>query len=540
MLVKDLAVSALLIRDSRDGKTKRILLNKTKLTIGKKEGNDLVLPRKSVSREHCVIFFYNNKFIIRDLGSANGTFVGGSRIERDTPLSDGATVRIGEFDLVFQADGKGDESALGLAGERPEQVPPEIKRKVHERLIQNKTIKQMDLDAVSEQEARLTTTQVVTQVVKELAAEIPRWVSLERLCKEVVDEALGLGPLEELLADESVTEIMVNNWDRVYVERNGKLEITGARFTDNDNLLNVIRRIISPVGRRVNEQTPMVDARLKDGSRVNAIIPPLAVSGPCLTIRKFPKERLKTEDLVAFGTLTRRMADFLSLVVRHRQNVLISGGTGSGKTTLLNVVTAFIPVEERIVTVEDVSELQLPQDHVVSLEAKPPNLEGQGAIPIRQLVINALRMRPDRIVVGECRAGEAIDMLQAMNTGHDGSLTTVHSNSPRDCLARLETLVLMSGVELPSRAIREQISSAVNFIVQQARLPDGSRKVTHISEVVGMEGDVITLQNIYQFVQTGVDAEGRIKGGHKATGVVPKFVEELKRRGIPVDMALFS
>jgi pilus assembly protein CpaF len=346
--------------------------------------------------------------------------------------------------------------------------------------------------------------------------------------------------LEDLLADPEVDEIMVNAWDRIYVEKKGKLHFTDRRFSDNGHVLQVIRRIIAPIGRRVDESSPMVDARLQDGSRVNAIIPPLSLKGPTLTIRKFSATPYTADDLVRFGSLTLGMARFLKVAVENRRNLLISGGTGSGKTTLLNVVSAFIPGDERIVTIEDAAELKLGQMHVVSLEARPPNIEGTGEIPIRKLVINALRMRPDRIVVGECRGGEALDMLQAMNTGHDGSLTTLHANSARDALARLETLVLMAGMELPAKSIRQQITSAINLIVQIARLTDGTRKVISISEITGMEGDVVTMQELFTFEQTGLGPKGEVLGRLKPTGVIPKFVHRLRQAGRSLDLAMFA
>lgn len=333
---------------------------------------------------------------------------------------------------------------------------------------------------------------------------------------------------------------MVNRHDQVYIEtRDQGMILAESTFTSDEQVLHVIRRILAPIGRRINEQTPLVDGRLVDGSRVNAIIPPLAVSGPSLTIRKFPKDRLAVSDLVNYGSLTPEMGKMFELAVRERLNIVISGGTGSGKTTLLNIVSSYIRETERVVTVEDVSELSLPQPHVVTLEARPPNLEGEGAITIRDLLKNCLRMRPDRIVIGECRGGEALDMLQAMNTGHDGSLTTVHSNSPRDCIARLETLVLFAGTDLPARAIREQIASAVHLIIQQTRLHDGSRKVTYISEITGMEGGVVTLQDIFLFKQEGFTPDGKVIGRHIATGNVPQFVQKLRRRGVEVDLSIF-
>ena len=362
-----------------------------------------------------------------------------------------------------------------------------------------------------------------------------------QLIQEVSDDILGYGPIDKLLSDDNVSEVMVNGPDMVFVERGGKVERDPTSFVDADHLRRVIDKIVSAIGRRVDESTPMVDARLPDGSRVNAVIPPLAIGGPFLTIRKFSKDPLKVDDLIRFGSLNAHAARFLQACVVGKLNVIVSGGTGSGKTTLLNVLSSFIPADERIVTIEDAKELQLMQEHVLSLESRPPNVEGRGEVSIRDLVKNSLRMRPDRIVIGECRSGEALDMLQAMNTGHDGSLTTLHANTPRDALARLETLVLMSGFDLPVRAIREQTSGAVDMIVQLSRLRDGSRRVTHITEVQGMEGDVITLQDVFLFdFSMGVDEHGKFRGHLKATGVRPKFTEKLADQGIRLGPEVFA
>lgn len=357
--------------------------------------------------------------------------------------------------------------------------------------------------------------------------------------REIVEEVVGFGPITPLLLDDSVSEVMVNGPKQVYVERKGKLHLTDVAFRNDEHVMQIIERIVAPIGRRVDEASPMVDARLPDGSRVNVIIPPLSLKGPSITIRKFSRDPFTIDDLINFGTLTPEMAALIEACVRVRLNIVVSGGTGSGKTTTLNVLSSFIPADERIVTIEDSAELQLRQDHVITLETRPPNIEGRGAITMRDLVRNSLRMRPDRIVVGEVRSGEALDMLQAMNTGHDGSLTTGHANTPRDMIARLETMVLMAGMELPVKAIREQIASAVDLIIQQSRLRDGSRKITHITEVLGMEGDTITLQDIFIFEQTGVDMNGKIVGKLKATGIRPKFAEKLESEGIYLASDLF-
>jgi pilus assembly protein CpaF len=362
----------------------------------------------------------------------------------------------------------------------------------------------------------------------------------ERLSREILDEIFGLGPLEPLLKDPTISDILVNRFDRVYVERAGKIEPTGLSFKDDAHLMQIIDRIVSRVGRRVDESSPMVDARLADGSRVNAIIPPLAIDGPCLSIRRFGRDPLTSRNMIENKTLTEPMLELLSAMVKGRLNILVSGGTGAGKTTLLNVLSGFIPNSERIVTIEDAAELQMKQEHVVRLETRPPNIEGKGAVRQRQLVINSLRMRPDRIVVGEVRGEEAFDMLQAMNTGHEGSLTTVHANSPRDALARLESMFSMANLNLPERAMRHQIASAIHAVVQVSRLSDGTRKVMTISEVTGMEDETIALQQIFEFERVGIDESGKVRGHFRATGIRPKFADRLATGGCRLRPAIFE
>ena len=422
---------------------------------------------------------------------------------------------------------------------RRDPVMDELRQRIHHHLIEELGPILYD-KRLSEDDLRRRVNEQLHAALAQERAPLPA-ADKAQLIQDVSDDILGYGPIDRLLKDDDVSEVMVNGPESVYVERNGKLEKDPATFVDEVHLRRIIDKIVSEIGRRIDEANPLCDARLPDGSRVNAVIHPLAIGGPFLTIRKFSREKLQIDDLIRYGTLNAHSARFLQACVVGRLNVLVSGGTGTGKTTTLNVLSSFIPTDERIVTVEDAKELQLHQDHVLALEARPANIEGRGEITIRDLVKNCLRMRPDRIVVGECRSGEALDMLQAMNTGHDGSLTTVHSNSPRDTLARLETLVLMAGFDLPVRAIREQMASALDCIVHLSRLRDGTRRITHITEVQGMEGDVITLQDIFLFdFGMGVDEHGRFKGHLKATGVRPKFAEKLADYGIRLGQEVFQ
>ena len=438
-----------------------------------------------------------------------------------------------------QAAARPPQGRMNTASARPrtpfEQTTERVKVRLQARLIEE--IDQTEEQSQDETAARIV--ELLDAVVAELGLTMTK-LEKQKLQDSVLHDFLGLGPIESLVNDPAITEIMVNGPNQVFVEQKGKLTLSSIQFESDSQLRRVIDRIVSTIGRRIDESSPMVDARLKDGSRVNVIIPPLALNGAILTIRKFSKTPYMINDLIKFGTITEPMANFCRAAVRSRLNILVSGGTGSGKTTTLNVLSSFIPEEERIVTVEDAAELQLNQDHVVTLESRPANVEGRGRIAIRDLVVNALRMRPDRIVVGECRGGEALDMLQAMNTGHDGSLTTIHANSPHDSLNRLETLVLMAGAELPSRAIREQISSAINVIVQQSRLRDGQRKVIAISEVIGLHGDQIKTQDIFVFKQTGVGEDGRVQGYFTPTGIMPKYFDHMQSSGEGVSKDLFK
>lgn len=421
----------------------------------------------------------------------------------------------------------------------------ELKINIHKQIIENidqellaengqsNENQELDLSALTEE-----IEQMVNEIIDREAGFISR-TDRTKIISEIIDEVIGFGPINPLIEDPDISEIMVNGPNQIYVEKSGKLVLTDVSFRDNEHVMHIIEKIVAPLGRRIDESMPMVDARLPDGSRVNAIIPPLSLVGPSITIRKFAKDPFQIEDLVRFGTLTPEMAKFLDACVKARLNIVVSGGTGSGKTTTLNVLSSFIPNDERIVTIEDAAEIQLRQDHVVTLETRPPNIEGKGAITMRDLVRNSLRMRPDRIVVGEVRSGEALDMLQAMNTGHDGSMTTGHANTPRDMLARLETMVLMAGMDLPVRAIREQISAAVDVIVQQNRLRGGTRKMVNITEVQGMEGDTIVLQDVFLFEQQGVDENGKIVGRFKPTGIRPKFMSKIEAAGIKLPDDIF-
>ena len=539
-------------------------------TIGRGEACKIRLRHPEISERHALLTLRENAITIEDLHSSNGTVVDGMPIQEPTRLHADDVVGLGPCLLRVSSV---ESVPAGIpsapvppplpepprarrpepAVERPSPPPPssadpmatilrDIKNQIHGELIQRLDLKRMTVSRIGTDELQQKARETIRAIIAEVRRnqKLPAGIDPARLEKEIYDEAMRLGPLEDFLADEAITEIMVNGPGQVFVERNGRIELTGQTFMDDESVLGVIERIVAPIGRRIDESQPYVDARLPDGSRVNAIIAPLSLIGPCITIRKFSKRALTVDDFIAFGTWTRSAAEFLRLCVIMRKNIVVAGGTGSGKTTLLNVLSGFIPPTDRIVTIEDAAELRLAQPHVIRLEARPPNIEGRGAITIRDLVRNALRMRPDRIIVGECRGGESLDMLQAMNTGHDGSLTTVHANSPRDVISRLETMVLMSGLELPSRAIREQIASAIDLVVHESRLSDGSRKVTCISEVVGLEGLQIVMQDLFEFKQTGVDEKGKVLGNFMPTGAVPTFFEHIKSRGLHLDPAIFD
>ena len=551
------------------------------MTLGRHSESNIVLSGAGISRHHARLVQANGMLFIEDVGSSGGTYVNGERIEAMTPLEENDIVAIGDNTLRIQdAASEGDAAAEIPAepaapepvAETPAPQPPppppapvappspevnnfldefknatllyedaimELTKQIHTDILERLNLTQGTLD-VKNDETMDRVSHVMDQILRERRHEIPSRIPLDTFRQALMDELIGYGPISPVLRSSRVSEIMINGPDHVFVESKGKIFESGIRFFSEQHLLSIIQRIVEPLGRHVDEASPMVDARLPDGSRVNAIIPPLALQGASVTIRKFSEKKLTTDDLIKFGSMTPEMALFLEEAVRSRQNILVSGGTGSGKTTLLNVLSLFIPKGERVITVEDSAELKLDHPNLVSLEARPANIEGKGRITIRDLVINTLRMRPDRIIVGECRGAEALDMLQAMNTGHDGSLTTAHANNPRDALTRLENMVMMAGFDLPSKAIREQIASALDLIVQQTRLPDGSRKIIQISEVTGREGDVILLQDIFTFNQTGMDKDGKVQGYHSATGNIPFFVEELRQSGrLKLDMSVF-
>ena len=541
--------------------TRELRIDADQALIGKSVTADLRLTGWRIGREHARILRTGDGLWIEDLGQLLGTWVNGMRILRQGPLEFIDEIAIGPYRLrvrdqasahTFRPQGQGENHAgcgqplpdsvaraePGPRLSRPVTAGFEWRKRIHDRLLEMVDLRRRDFSHLTDSELRHETAALIEEIIS-ACPDLPATLDRDVLCREVLDEAIGLGPLEALLADEDITEIMVNRHDEIFVERAGRIEVHPASFTSDRAVLGVIERIVAPIGRRIDESSPMVDARLKDGSRVNAVIAPLALKGPTLTIRKFARHRLGMEEMLGFGSLSRSMADFLRVCVQQRRNIIVSGGTGSGKTTFLNLLSNFIPDGERIITIEDAAELRLDHSHLVALESRPANLEGRGAVAIRDLVRNALRMRPDRIVVGECRGGEALDMLQAMNTGHAGSLTTLHANSPRDALARLETLVLMAGMELPLNAIREQIASAIDVVVQQTRFSCGARKITSIAEVTGMEGARIQLQELFRFERLGFD-QGEIQGRFVACDTIPGFYGELRDTGVALDLSIFA
>lgn len=538
--------------------------------IGRGDDNLVILQGWTIQREHAAIKAQDEGIFIETRSGRATVRINGNVVQdRMGPVGNSDVIEIGEYRLrvlsesspqrARAAETPSREAPVEAANEpRPEVVPEpsgstelttgdttqsdmvEWRGKVHAALVKQMDLRRIDIHALTEQELREKTAELIDAVLAKSFSDLPKTINRRTLAKQVLDEAIGLGPLENLIDDNSVTEIMVNAHDQIYIERDGRIERSPVTFTNDRAVLSAIERIVSPLGRRIDESSPMVDARLKDGSRVNAIIPPIALRGPSISIRKFAKRKLQGEDLLKYGSLDEKMLTFLEIAVRERKNIVVTGGTGSGKTTLLNILSNFIPMRDRIVTIEDAAELKLVQPNLVALEARPPNLEGKGQVSIRDLVKNALRMRPDRIVVGECRGGETLDMLQAMNTGHEGSLTTAHANSPRDAISRVEVMVLMAGMDLPMAVVREQIASAVDLIVHQKRFPCGSRKVSHITEVTGIESGTIQLQDIFSYrVRTHAGADGKVVGNFVSTGAIPEFMEELADRGVAIDLSIF-
>ena len=560
-----------LVNNSKGERINNFSCPNNECTIGKARDNFIQLRGWKVAPYHAEIQRTSEGLFVEDKTGQSRVEVNGTEVDHYGPIRTSDVIVIGGYHLTagivaassenHDSDDEDDDdiedmkTVIGIQSHKELTESEELSKtlisiqhdekfkwrnRVHDELLAMMDLRRTDIGDMDEDTLRKHVEDMIKEIIREMGSKLPDNVDKEQLAQEVLNEAVGLGPLETLLADEAVTEIMVNKFDDIYIERKGKLTLSDITFSSDDAVMTAIERIVSPLGRRIDESSPMVDARLKDGSRVNAIIPPLALRGPCLTIRKFAKEKLQAQDLINFGAVNHNMIHFLEMAVKHHQNIIISGGTGSGKTTTLNIMSNFIPPGERIVTVEDAAELKLAQPHLVSLESRPANLEGKGAVPIRDLVKNCLRMRPDRIVVGECRGGETLDMLQAMNTGHDGSLTTAHANTPRDLMARLEVMVMMAGMDLPLLAIREMVASAIHIVVQQTRFIDGSRRIINITEITGVESGIVSMQDIFKYQQEGFDEDGMVKGRFVATGAVPHFYEDLKQRGIDIDMSIFS
>ena len=563
------------VKNSKDGllvAEKELSAANNVLTLGRSNDCDIVLQSNSVSRKHARIMYINERIFIEDLGSFAGTLVDKSKISEMVQVDSSSHIELTSFQVLIVCEKSQNTNSLRGESVTEKQKKSEVHKKIvdnadginnfldefknasvlyqqetmllthkiHEEILDKLNFSNSKIIDISDVKVMTELESTLDQVLKEHRHELPINIPFDLFRQALKDELIGFGPITPMLRSPRISEIMINGPNCIFVESQGKLFDSGVRFYSEQHLLSIIQRIVEPLGRHIDDASPMVDARLPDGSRVNAVIPPLALRGASVTIRKFADKKLTTEDLIKFGSMTQEMALFLEEAVRARKNILVSGGTGSGKTTLLNVLSLFIPEGERVVTVEDSAELKLNHKNLVSLEARPANIEGKGRITIRDLVINTLRMRPDRIIVGECRGAEALDMLQAMNTGHDGSLTTCHANNPRDALTRMENMVMMAGFELPSTAIREQIASAVDIIVQQSRLSDGSRKILQISEITGREGDVILMHDIFEFVQKNIDKDGKINGYHTATGNIPYFIDEMRKNGsLKLDMSVF-
>jgi len=523
--------------------------DKALISIGRAKLNDICLDSKSVSNQHARIIFKDNDYYIFDLTSSNGTFIDGVKIEdsKETAISPKNIITLGEYHFKIKTElnknKQIDKKESKSSDFYNDLYIMKIKEQIQTKLYDEIDLRRLDINKINDEMLKQQCRSIIEEIINRLKITFPDKLIQEEVICDILDEAIGLGPLDKLMQDEDISEIMVARKDKIFIEKGGKIAVYPKTFSSNESLIGIISRMVNPIGRHVDESSPMVDVRLKDGSRVNIIIPPLALEGPSITIRKFSRKKITMDDLIQFDTLNENMKKFLEICVKHKNNIIISGGTGSGKTTTLNILGSYISEGDRIITIEDTAELKLNEyhNHIIRLEARPPNIEGEGEITIRQLVRNALRMRCDRIICGECRGAEAFDCLQAMNTGHSGSMVTAHSNSPEDMLLRLENMVVQAGQNLPSRAIREQIVSAINIVVQQNRFECGSRKITNISELTGIDEDgKIIVQDIFYFKIDGIDKNNKIKGSFMATGWIPEFFDKLQKRGIDVDMSIFN